>query len=253
MSGEHGSVGGGLLGRIPRRAVATIAAAAAVLASATSVVGSTAPPPLRVIQPGAAAALTGQTYSQWSVEWWQTMMAQPTTDNPGIDFTGANCALGNSAGIFFLAGDFTGSSTPVHRTCTVPANRPLLVPITNVECSNIEAYPFYGATPGDRAGCARSIMDDTVLSSLSLTIDGRAVPDLTRFRFASPPFVFTQPSSNNLTGAVGPTSAQSASDGYWVLLAPPSPGTHVLHFTSLVVDGSVIYFPQDITYTLTVH
>lgn len=82
MSGEHGSVGSGLLGRIQRRAVATIAAAAAVLASATTVVGSTASPPLRVIQPGAAAALTGQTYSQWTVGWWQTMMALPTTNNP---------------------------------------------------------------------------------------------------------------------------------------------------------------------------
>lgn len=210
--------------------------------------------PLGIIRPGEAVERSGQSYARWSVEWWQRMLALPATANPGVDSTGVMCGLGNADDVFFLAGDFTGTSgtVPITRTCEVPDNKPLFFPPTNVECSNIELYPFFGATAAARADCARDITNGAVQEAFKLTLDGRTLDDFGGFRVASAPFRFHQPATNNLTGVVGVTSALSASDGYWVLLAPPSPGHHVIHFTSIVNYRNVIHFVQDVTYDLTV-
>src|SRR5262249_55520548 len=70
----------------------------------------------------------GITYGEWSAAWWQWLLAIPAPVNPNLDLTGANCGQGQSGQVWFLAGNFGGTST---RTCTMPAGRALLVPILN--------------------------------------------------------------------------------------------------------------------------
>ena len=206
---------------------------------------------LTVVPPSASSAQTGKTYGELSAAWWQTMLAIPVDSNPTFDSTGANCSLGESAQIFFLAGE--GSGKPVTRACTVSATKPLFFPIINVECSNVEKAPFFGATDGDRAACATQFADGIGISSLKVTLDGVNVPGLDRFRATSPPFNFTIPKNYNILFVRGnTTSGRSAADGFWVLLKPSAPGSHVIHFKGAFVSGLGAGFSQDVTYNLTV-
>jgi hypothetical protein len=176
-------------------------------------------------------------------------MAIPVETNPTLDSTGANCANGNTPAMFFLAG--SGSSAPVTRSCTVPTTKPLFFPIITVECSNVEAPPFYGATDAEREACATQITDGVGVGTLRLVLDGVEVGNRSRLRAASPPYNFTMPLNDNILGVPGVTSGRSAADGYWVLLDPPSPGRHTIHFEAAFVSGVATGFSQNVTYDLT--
>jgi hypothetical protein len=211
-----------------------------------------------VIQPPASSAQTGKTYGELAAAWWQTMLRITTAKNPQNDSSGDNCQGGNTPQIFFLAGSAPSPSppgspnTPVKRTtCTVPATKPIFFPIINGECSNLEQSPFFGETDADRAECAKTLIDGVSIGSLKVTLDGRAIPNLGRFRAASPPFDFTVP-PDNILGVPASTNGHSSADGFWVLLKPLAPGTHVIHFEGAVVSGPAAGFTQNVTYNLTV-
>lgn len=230
-----------------RRSIVAAVVAVLALVMAPSALAGTGK--LTVIQPPASSAQTAKTYGELSAAWWQTMLPIATPMNPQNDSSGANCQGGNTSQIFFLAGSLT--STPVTRNCTVPANKPIFFPIINGECSNLEQPPFFGATDAERAQCAQTLIDGVSVGSLKVTLDGRNVPNLGRFRAASPPFDFTVP-ADNILGVPGPASGRSSADGFWVLLRPPAPGSHVIHFQAAVVSGPAAGFTQDVTYNLTV-
>jgi hypothetical protein len=202
---------------------------------------------LTVIPPAAAAAQTGRDYSEWSAVWWKTMLALPNSQSPVMDLTGTQCRRGELPSVFLLAG--AGTTDPVVRHCTVPAGKPIFMPIINTECSNVEGPPFFGATAENRAKCAAQIVDTTSIDSLVVTLDGVGVPNVGRFRAASPPFAFTMPAVHNFLGLPGVTSGDSASDGYWILLSPPSPGGHVIHVEGAFLSTTTP-FSQNITYLL---
>jgi len=76
------------------------------------------------------------------------------------------------------------------------------------------------------------------------------------YRVTSPQFTFTAPTPWIFGETGGPGT--SVGDGYYILLAPLSPGDHTLrfggafHFT-LAEDGFDGDFPIDMTYHLTVN
>jgi hypothetical protein len=113
--------------------------------------------------------------------------------------------------------------------------------------------------PAERAACAETLMDGVSIDSLTVTLDGVAVPDLGHFPAASPDIMFTipDPTGDNLIGVSCPTgeaicSALSTADGFWVLLRPPPPGRHVIHFEASVISDPAVGFSQSVTYSLTV-
>jgi hypothetical protein len=80
---------------------------------------------------------SGTIYNYLAVAWWQYALGQPKPTNPLLDPTGANCAQGQSGGVFFL----TGTSPPAPGTvtrdaCTVSGRRalffPLITPSTSI-------------------------------------------------------------------------------------------------------------------------
>jgi hypothetical protein len=192
----------------------------------------------------------GKTYGEWSAAWWEYVLNIPTPTNPVLDETGQDCGVGQSGRVFFLAGSNT--SDPVTRVCTVPVGTPIFFPIINAECSDVEADPFFGSTDEERLACAQEIIDGVGINTLKATIDGKEVKYLHRFRVASPPFEFTMPALENFLGLDGVTSGSSVSDGYWLMLHPLSPGSHVIHFEGAFVSGVGTGFSQNVTYHLTV-
>lgn len=166
----------------------------------------------------------GHSYGEWTAEWWKWWLSIPVPDHPAL---GGSCEEGQSGKVFFLTASFTGQAV----ACTIPTGKAVLVPIINVECSNVEAPPFYGETEEDRRACARCWEDYVVLASLQVTLDGKPLQDLESYRFDSPNFTFQYPEDNIFGIPDGPGTGDAVSDGFWILLHPLPAGEHTLSFS----------------------
>jgi hypothetical protein len=190
------------------------------------------------------------TYGEWGARWWQYVFGIPEGENPVTDDpVGALCNLGQWGPVFFLVG--TSTTGPVVRSCDVPADTGLFFPIINIAC----AIPDDGTTPAAIvANCSPSI-DLVDTTSLFVTIDGKSVQNLRKFR-ASEFFSFTGaiPGSavNNCTGdpphCYEGFRSTAFADGYWAMLRPLSLGKHTVHFGGSIPSLLTV----DVTYHLNV-
>jgi hypothetical protein len=141
--------------------------------------------------------------------------------------------------VFFLAGSLTAE--PMKRTCTVPADTPILFPVANALCS--KAF----RDPRPYTKCARDTLNQALVDSTTFArLDGEK---LRIQRIASGPFSWTIESEDNPFG-VPKGTFPAASVGLWVYLAQGLPeGKHTLRFGG---EFPNINFRQDITYKLRV-
>ena len=213
----------------------------------------------RILPPGSAPY--GQTYGEWSAKHWQWLYSLPVDDHPLFDT--ADCSTGQSGPVWFLGGTFTAVSPEpgvvigkATRNCTVPVATALFFPIIDVECATAEGN---GTTDAELRACAEDTIDHAV--DLSCEVDGVAVQNLTRFRVQSPLFTWGPLPENNVfqdpVNFPAGTTSPSVSDGYFVMVAPLSVGSHTIHFKGSVVytaaqDGFDFTFSLDITYHLAV-
>ena len=145
----------------------------------------------------------------------------------------------------------------VARTYTVPDGKALLVAVLNVEVSNLEGPPFFGATEAAQRAQAKFFADHIV--NPFCTIDGVPVGPLSSYRISSPQFRFNAPSPWINSPAPG-GRGNAVGDGYYVLIESLPKGEHTIHF-----GGSFHYnagevpefgpgavdFPLDMTYHVT--
>jgi len=185
----------------------------------------------------------GRSYGEWSAAWWQWALSIPTTVNPLLDATGADCAQGQSGHVWFLAGVFNVSGQAT-RSCTIPSGTALFFPLINAECSNLEPPPFFGSNEAELRSCANAFS----FTNLQASIDGVSLTNLPSYEIDSPLFTFTLPADNILGIAPAPTSGMSVGNGVYLLLAPLPVGEHTLKFGGTDSSG----FTLDITYHLTV-
>jgi hypothetical protein len=205
----------------------------------------------------------GSSYGQWSAQWWQWGLAQPTSVNPLLDTSGTHCDVGQSGGpVWFLAGVWGGGK--VSRTCSVPSGRSLFFPLVNA----VDVH-----TRRDRLDTPEELRADLLsfflpIDKLRASIDGRRVtnldPETTPYRacaggddaICSSAFSVTLPTKDNVFGvdltSYCPTSGSQSTcspavaDGVYLMLAPLSEGRHILKFGGVAGGTS-----QDITYTIT--
>jgi len=213
----------------------------------------------RVVPPLVIPPVPG-VYETLAVRWWQYALGQPTATNPLTDPTGANCAVGQSGPVFFLAGT-AGSGTVDRTACVVHGPHALFFPLVNA---------FDVHTPGDGLDTPALVYDDFVntlhfrLDTAFATLDGVPVRNLdparSPFRACAAPvrgcfpdsFSLTFP-ADNLFGLPAGVYAPAVQDGIYLLLAPLTPGRHTLHFGgSEQLGNPPAPGTQDITYELTV-
>lgn len=191
----------------------------------------------------------GMSYGEWSARWWQWALSLPMPQNPFYD-EGGNCgngANGQLGPVWFLTGVINTSGKAV-RNCTIPAGKALFFPLINVECSTLEAPPFFGRNEAELRECAKGFR----IKSAFAEVDGVKVGELKRFLVMSPMFTFSLPKTNvlGIDYCENPETAQlgqSVSNGYYLMLAPLPAGKHVIRFGGAFPD-----FSLDITYHLTV-
>ena len=169
-------------------------------------------------------------------EWWQWVMAIPSSDSPVYDKTGNRCGIGQRGDLWFLAGSTGGKVT---RTCTVPAGAALLVPVVNNFC-----FPDAAFTDDACTSSTIAFIDSFASGTISLEVDG-APQGTTRISDDSD---FTFAVGYNGFGGVKPgVYRATVADGHWGLVGPLDPGPHTVR---IVARGPM--FSLDVTYNLNV-
>lgn len=207
----------------------------------------------------------GKTYGAWSAAWWQYVFLQPASSNPLLDPTGAGCRAGQSGPVFLLVGT-AGSGAATRDKCTVPAGKALFFPLLNVFDVHVACTPAT-ASVCDSNDTPQKIWADLQTfafsaSELHATIDGVPVANLdpsnTPYRAcagpvarcSAPSFSLTFP-ADNFFGLPAGTYAPAVADGFYLLLAPLTPGPHTITFGGTGFFGGS-KFSEDIKYNLVV-
>jgi hypothetical protein len=196
----------------------------------------------------------GLTYGEWAAKWWQWLLTVPRENSPGWDKTGKNCDQNQTdPNVWFLTGE---NENLAERTCTIPADKAILLSVASCECSYAE-FPDL-TTESELRNYAKS---GNNVSSIEVSIDGVKVEDLEKYHVQSPLFDVTLPDNNVLDPPPGQTQAvcappgqtQAVCDAYMLFLKPLPPGDHELHFRQVTEDDKLSRTSKcryDVTYNL---
>jgi hypothetical protein len=208
------------------RSVIAVLLVVLTLLVATTIPDANADPKPKILP--LEASPYGNTHGEWTAQWWQWLMAIPEATNPNFDTTGANCAMGQLGPVWFLAGAFGGSG-PFTRTCTIPAGKALLLPLPNA----LAGAGAFDCEPTGVGPCninaLRAVASGLVgdVTTLEVTVDGHSLRNLGAYRVQSPVFTLTLPAGAVFELPSG-MFTPNLSDGYWLLLAPLSTGSHTI-------------------------
>ena len=191
-------------------------------------------------------------FKELSAEWWQWTLSFPAAESPQLDPTGERCAVGQRGSLWFLVGNFGGTTT---RACSVPEGTTLFFPLIN--SVNIDTPNVCGQGP-DRIPLAElralpaAFVDGA--TNVSLEVNGKPVKKARRvqsrvFAVALPPGnVFDAPCAS-AGGAPPGVYSPAVDDGIYVELQPLAVGNHIVHFHA---ENPSQLFTLDVTYHLTV-
>src|SRR5215471_21227812 len=170
----------------------------------------------------------GHTYGEWAERYWQWVFAQPTPTNPQLDATGEFAGVGQSGPLWFLAGTFGNS---VERTITIPAGKGLFFAVQPwiFGAGTFDCEPTVPGVPCDLPTLhAAAALATDASSVVEASIDGVPVNNAIGYRAAdNGSFSITLPADNPIGIPAGTYSPQVC-DGYWLLLAPLSIGSHTI-------------------------
>jgi hypothetical protein len=193
-------------------------AAALVLCALSNVV--LADPGNVVLPPG--SKVDARDPEALSIAWWQWAMSVPDPVNPVRDLTGANCAVGQEGKVWFLAGGF--GSSKIRRKCRVPKERYFFFPIINTVYWRARDQTDLSC----KAAKAAAAVNNESALELFVEVDGVSLQDPKRYRAKTSNCFDIYARVPRKLG--GYRAYPSASDGYWVLLAPLAKGTHIIKF-----------------------
>ena len=196
----------------------------------------------------AAPRVYGQTIGNWGHAWWQWVSNFPAAGDPILQDRNVDCSAGQSGKVWYLAGNFGGTS---ERSCSIKKGKAIFFPLFN----GIFWTPLDPAVPEDctdalscRAGVAAN-MDK--LTNWTCTVDATPCAwftQIVRAQSDAQPLNIPDGSSFTDFGYAPGVREISISDGTWVMLDPLPHGTHEIHFTAKDSGG----FSLDVTYHLTV-
>jgi len=183
-----------------------------------------------ILSPGSTVA--GRTIAAWTAEWWTWVVQSPADANPIQDSTGALANQNNSGPVFFVAGTGGGPAT---RSYSVPAGKPLLIPMVNIA---------WIGWPPDTQESANAALDgwENTVTGLFASIDGVTVTNpkgyLEQSEFFSAGNALAGTVATELFGApAGAELSPSKSVGYWLMVAGLARGPHTLEFGGSTVDA----------------
>jgi hypothetical protein len=185
----------------------------------------------------------GHSYTQWAVRFFQWWASVPAAENPWLDKSGSHCSAGQSGPVWYLLNGIVNGTTV--RTCTVPADKALVIDDGLGECSTVEGN---GRTAEAFRACVNGYGKPT---KAYVTVDGvRIASMLASYFFWTPLYTFTYPagsifSTPNGKQVHGSGTSKSLGNVCMVILAPLGAGQHTLELYTndphLKWVGHVIY------------
>lgn len=155
----------------------------------------------------------GYSFGQWSVRWWQWLLAIPKSINPILDLSGENAAIRQSdSDVFFLCQTVENVDQRPTRNISVRKGTSLFLPAINWVSNFYED----GHSEKDLIETARRRMD--IIGDLQFYLNGERVQGLNKYRFLSKFFSVDLPKDNIFDLPAG--KARLVSDGYWVFTKP---------------------------------
>jgi hypothetical protein len=190
----------------------------------------------------------GKTYSEWVAGFWQYYMSLPATNNPFVydpAYPVTPLSKGQSGPAWFLCGNYAAGGTHVY-TNTIPGGIALFAGITDIEWDHV-GCPYDNTYTEEQLRAFAKATEDGA-TNMTCTIDGVAIGGLTNvmtsaYRVQSPVFSYTCPAVHNilydLFGAycyqrntgIPYTNHGAVEDGVFLMIAPLSAGSHVIHTT----------------------
>jgi hypothetical protein len=212
-----------------------------------------------------------RSYPEWHLAWWNWALSMPratnpllNADDPGDQATAAlpvwigpyDASAGQSGHMWFLAETHQYGWT-VERDATIPAGKHLCFPLQN--------YLLWGWPPLPEAEAWMRFYLGLVLDTAEVAceIDGVPIANVERYRHQSPAVPLVVGENNFLRRPAG-QYGMMVDDGYYLIVAPLSVGTHTIHWTASMAlipfwlpgqDPPVPPFPvafQEVTYHITV-
>lgn len=162
------------------------------------------------------ARVGSETFGELTARWWQWADRMPIP--PYMDPDGRLCDFDQEGPVWFLAG--TDGTFNAKRTCVVPADRHVLIPIINMRYSNNRQYNGEPLPLPCKVLQEGAAVNNDRLGSAVVLVDGVRVPDVVRYRVRSKgcfPLI-----------AGDEQSPSTAADGYWLLLKPLPLGRHTI-------------------------
>jgi hypothetical protein len=188
----------------------------------------------------------GLSYEEHIRNFWNWQISIPASVHPIYDNTGkmwSKCQVNRMLPVIYLSG--AGGKT-VHRTCKIPADKGVLIPIMTMIATDRE-YPRLSAS--ELFDIARADQDNVVSISLTINKDVYRFNDLRKFRTHTSEFDVEFP-EDGIFGVKDEGRSKAVADGYYVLTEPlKSENQYKIHF-----DGSISKppFKHDIEYILNV-
>lgn len=167
----------------------------------------------------------GVRLDQYANRWWQWAYSMPASESPVRDQVGIKCAVNQSGDVWFLAGGF--GSSRITRYCEIPQGKHLFFPIINMLYIPSREQLKMGSIPCRRAMNGAAANNNN-LEYIEVVIDGESITDAEKLR-VRPNECFDAaggiPSKDD-----SPKVFPSATDGYWIMIKPLSPGDHEIRF-----------------------
>jgi hypothetical protein len=165
---------------------------------------------------GAAERVDGQRVDAYPALWWQWVNHKRWGAQAYQDPTGAQCALNQHGAVWFLAG--TDGTDAITRECHVPGGKFVFLPLITM---------LNTADTGSSHDCAlakeAAAANNAHVVATEVLVDGQAV-DIAGLRMASACFdAYAEADYKS-----APRNTVSATDGYWLMLAPFADGAHTL-------------------------
>ena len=196
--------------------IAGLVASAAFAVMAAAAPAVPAPSPAVEALP-ADAKVAGHGYAELAEAWWRWAYRRRDGMRPYQDPTGAECAVGQTGDVWFLAG--TAGTGAVERRCAVPEHRHVFVPVLAV---------LETSAPGKRRDCKalRAAVGAEAARPVTVRVELDGVP-LAPVRSAARDCFDAYADAEEDDPPPG-MYAPAATDGLWLLLPPLPAGEHRL-------------------------
>ena len=162
----------------------------------------------------------GVPYGEWAANWWQWLLSTPLAENPGeVD----NCQAGQGGEVFYIAHVLPGVT--LETSCSVGTDQHILA---SGGATMYDITECGGTEEGLRACIEADLQaEPAIVSAVSVTVDGQVVPEIESYWVVSPLFD-VEYIEDNIYGMEPGTVSQAMIGGWFVMLEPLAPGSHVI-------------------------